>query len=631
MGQDSEHLTSSQAEALARWLRDGPDSDGDAARDHSHSIRGYVLGEAIGEGASSHVYLATREGSDRRLATKIFKQELGPLALAEAERLEQARLACLPEVADFGRSQDGAFFIATSYIDGRHATDWADAHELRTRERVELLVRICRAVGELHERGLIHRDLKPTNILVNDHGDVTLVDLGIGWSAAERERSPSGPDESGGTPTFAAPEQWDGDVPTTRMDVPALGATGFTLLKGVTLAKPLHAVLSKATSDRPEDRYPNARELAEDLERWLSRDPVEAMPAGILRRASRWAGRHALLATLVACVAMVVSTAAGTSVATWWLAFQPFSASFEAATGRVLVFARNGDVVHAYADVKGFEDGLMVRHEATRWFAMLPERSDGPTPAGLYRPGRFRPEIDFARLPIRQPEAPPAFEYHDDPERLAYGWDTYAFEFADVFDDDGTDEVLVAMRNGRHSATGVLVLDRKGQILASVWHDGQIDALAWHAQTQTLMAAGFNSEVGDHERLGSLHFEQIEYPIVAWGVRLEPGMHEWIRTITCEGTLEPVFYQCLTPISASQTIGVNQFVYGQDGAIRLVLEADDPEDGNVSFSVSPRGAFGPAEASGGYRPHLPDPHGLGWIALPGFKPGVVPPGRSTYP
>ncbi len=212
---------------------------------------------------------------------------------------------------------------------------------------------VCNAIEYAHSRGVLHRDIKPGNVIVGRHGETLVVDWGLakarGWADAESpdERplvpsSASGsadtlPGSALGTPAYMSPEQAQGDLERLgqRSDVYSLGATLYCLLTGrppvenddvgavlravqrgefppprqldPSLDRALEAVCQKAMALKPEDRYPSPRALAEDVERWMADEPVMAWREPISRRARRWARRNrtavaAAAAALAACV-----------------------------------------------------------------------------------------------------------------------------------------------------------------------------------------------------------------------------------------------------------------------------------------------------------------------------------------
>jgi serine/threonine-protein kinase len=233
--------------------------------------------------------------------------------------------------------------------DGRAADPGKRSLELR-----KLLLRfldVCNAIEYAHSRGVLHRDIKPGNIIVGAHGETLVVDWGLAKATGRTDfsmelgaetlipSSASGsaetlPGSTMGTPGFMSPEQAEGDLEKlgTRSDVYSLGATLYYLLTGQppvdgklaevlravkageippprhhdpTIDRALDAVCQKAMAHKPEDRYASPKELAEDVERWMADEPVSARRDPLLRRARRWA-RQNRTAVTAAAVALFV-------------------------------------------------------------------------------------------------------------------------------------------------------------------------------------------------------------------------------------------------------------------------------------------------------------------------------------
>jgi tetratricopeptide (TPR) repeat protein/tRNA A-37 threonylcarbamoyl transferase component Bud32 len=223
---------------------------------------------------------------------------------------------------------------------------------------------VCNAIEYAHSRGVLHRDIKPGNVIVGRHGETLVVDWGLAKargrgdveSSDERPLVPSSasgsaetlPGSALGTPAYMSPEQAQGDLERLGpgSDVYSLGATLHCLLTGrppvekddvgaalravqrgefppprqinPALDRALEAVCLKAMALKPEDRYPSPKALAEDLERWMAEEPVTAWREPISRRARRWARRHrtAVAAVAVALAAGVVGLGAVAGVQT---------------------------------------------------------------------------------------------------------------------------------------------------------------------------------------------------------------------------------------------------------------------------------------------------------------------------
>jgi tetratricopeptide (TPR) repeat protein len=314
----------------------------------------YLLREELGRGGMGTVYRAERVGDFRReLAVK-----LGPPGTADARMLERFRaerqvLAALdhPHIArlhDGGATPDGRPYFVMELVRGGRIDRHADDRGLTARERVRLFTDACRGVAYAHARGVVHRDLKPGNILVSDGGAVKVVDFGLatrGTLADDVTLTQTG--DLIGTPGFLAPEQARGraNAVTPAADVFALGATLYALLTGrppfrgdtawesvrltldadpvppsrlaPNLPRDLEAVCLKCLEKDPARRYPTAADLVADLERFERNEPTAARPVGRLQRGWRWARRHPLPSGLAAALAVVVVAAVSSVTALW--------------------------------------------------------------------------------------------------------------------------------------------------------------------------------------------------------------------------------------------------------------------------------------------------------------------------
>ncbi len=207
------------------------------------SIAGYRVIEELGRGGMGVVYLAERdrEGVRQRVALKrmLVNHAVAPAQLKRF-RDERRILAALdhPHIArllDVGADDAGAPYFAMEYVDGLRIDHYVERHALDARQCVELLLKIARAVASAHQRLVVHRDLKPGNILVDQHSEPKLLDFGIAKLLDESEIESSRAETTGGavlTPRYAAPEQVRGEPVSTATDVYALGVVMFELLTG---------------------------------------------------------------------------------------------------------------------------------------------------------------------------------------------------------------------------------------------------------------------------------------------------------------------------------------------------------------------------------------------------------------
>lgn len=290
-------------------------------------ISDYLLVRRLGAGGGGEVYYGVRKGSDQPLAIKLLRSGSGDRRRAqrawrELETLMQLRAPSVPRVHDYG-IHEGRLYITTDYIEGLTLDQHCTTNELDRRARVHLLAMLADAVQALHERGVIHRDLKPTNVIVDVCGQPVIIDLGIAHLLTEQPGHSL--TETGapiGSPAFMAPEQARGEGGTsTRSDVYSLGATACFILTGKTphetdvplheavrrvaqdfpreprrldptLPKPLAMVLTKALSPESNQRYATATEFAADLRRWLSGEPITWTRPSLVVRARFWARKN---------------------------------------------------------------------------------------------------------------------------------------------------------------------------------------------------------------------------------------------------------------------------------------------------------------------------------------------------
>ncbi|MGY1426589.1 protein kinase domain-containing protein [Lysobacter sp. A289] len=311
----------------------------------------WTLDSELGRGGMAVVYRAWREQGMTRQKAAVKILTLGALGATGRERFrrEAAILARLnhPNVTaliDSGVADDGTFWLAMPLVEGERIDRWCDANALDARAIVRLYLQVCGAAAYAHRNLVIHRDLKPSNVLVDTGGHVRLLDFGIGQFAdAEVERTQTM--WRALTPGYAAPEQLRGDPPSTAMDVYGLGALLHRLLTGrapqeategtdttrpsllvrsiddayhrhyVPLKNDLDRVLLKALAEEPEQRYPTAEALADDLRRWLDGQPVLAQKPKLGYRVRKFVARNK--GGVAAAVLLVASLGAGVGATLW--------------------------------------------------------------------------------------------------------------------------------------------------------------------------------------------------------------------------------------------------------------------------------------------------------------------------
>jgi len=241
----------------------------------------YELVDEVGRGGMGIVYRARDTALDRMVALKVI--EAGPVE--EARTLARLEHPGLVPVYDSGVLPDGRVYYAMRLVTGQRLDE-----QLRRgtslAARLRIFEKICEAVAFAHDRGVVHCDLKPRNIMTGGFGEVFVMD----WGIANRAGA--------GTPRYGAPEE----TPTPRADVFSLGR----ILEDMgPLPRPLAAVAARATAGDAAARYGSVRELAADVARFLDGMAVSAYRAGPVEAAARFAKRNAVLLLLLATYLVV--------------------------------------------------------------------------------------------------------------------------------------------------------------------------------------------------------------------------------------------------------------------------------------------------------------------------------------
>jgi len=322
------------------------------ARDESQAIGPYRTLRELGRGGQAIVWLALDTRIQRQVALKVLPH-LGPggeEALRRfrreaevASRLEHTGICALLE-ADLDH---GVPYIAMRYVPGETlAKRLASAREADApppdraalHELAELFEKAARALHAAHEAGVIHRDVKPANIMVTPEGEPVILDFGLAREDDGTARALSITGEASGTPAYMSPEQMTGrSRPDRRTDVWSLGialhecatlrhpfeaATREGLFQAILAEDPpdprranpeldrdLATILETSTAKERDRRYQSALDFAEDLRRWRAREPLRARPVGRIERVRRWMQRNPALAGSAAAIVVLLLAA----------------------------------------------------------------------------------------------------------------------------------------------------------------------------------------------------------------------------------------------------------------------------------------------------------------------------------
>src|SRR5213596_3099769 len=349
----------------------------------------YELLEQIGRGGQGVVFRACQKSLNRIVALKVIG--LGQWATEahlkrfrlEAEaaaRLEHPGIVPIHEVGE----RDGSCYFSMKFVEGGQLDDVARRERMPIRSAVELIAKVARTVHYAHEHGVLHRDIKPGNILLDAKGEPLLTDFGLA-RLVEAENTVTRTLEVLGTPSYMAPEQAAGNnaTLTTATDVYGLGAVFYQLLTGhppfsggttyetikllldteprqprvlnPKIDRDLSTICLNCLEKDPKRRYSSALALAEDLEHWLKHEPIQARHTGIFTRGKKWVRRNPTTALLAASL-IALAAAAGWIVWKSELIRQPVTNGVA-----VLPFENlSGDPDNAYF-ANGIQEDILAR------------------------------------------------------------------------------------------------------------------------------------------------------------------------------------------------------------------------------------------------------------------------------
>ncbi|MEP6586384.1 MAG: protein kinase [Candidatus Udaeobacter sp.] len=293
----------------------------------------YELLEEIGRGGQGVVFRARQKSLNRIVAVKVIglgqwatKAHLKRFRL-EAEAAASLDHPCIVPIYEVGE-RDGHCYFSMKLIEGGQLDEVVRREAISIRRAAELIVKLARTVHYAHEHGILHRDIKPGNVLLDKEGEPHLTDFGLA-RLVETESTVTRTTEVLGTPSYMAPEQASGNnvALISATDTYSLGAVLYHLLTGChpfaggttyetvrlvleteprqprllnpKVDRDLSTICLKCLQKDPQRRYASALALAEDLERWLKHEPIQARRTGLFARGKKWVRRKPAIAAVI--------------------------------------------------------------------------------------------------------------------------------------------------------------------------------------------------------------------------------------------------------------------------------------------------------------------------------------------
>ena len=633
----------------------------------------FVVLELISSGGVGAVYLARQDQPNRTVALKVLKHGWAGASALRRFQLESEVLAHLrhPNIAQVYAAgtcpmpptgQPVPYFAMEYVPQAKRITDFATEKRMQLNKRLELFLQVCDAVQHAHQKGVIHRDLKPGNILTDGDGRVKVIDFGVARvtdSDLAATMMHTNPGQLIGTLQYMSPEQCAADATRidTRSDVYALGVILYELVTGrvpydvsnttiqtavriVCESDPdppsrfdrrlrgnLDAVISKAMDKAPARRYASAAAVAQDLRRHMQGEAIDARPPSRWIRLIRWMAKHPIATTTLLCTAIGLVIVGGTMLGVELANRRPHHVEWSTNGSEARLTSFSGQVLrvwqtgHLGPPRERWNDLIASRGDTTDRFFLIglsfqsPDRHNAGSIC-VYNIDRdydhpiWRDRLTVDDLPQRMLPR----KYFGSPSVVS--WSCF-----DIFKEIPGPEVVAVHLPGDWSPRCIRIyalLADSAKVLYEVWHDGSVRDMYYMAHAGLLVFTGDNAEVGWKQRRGG---DSVigESPRILFAIRPKLGFKskEFLRsTPGGDSSLDPVWYKCLLPPGPGTDVASwGQMRYPADTSLadRRVLvsvsvRTEDDEVGGFMFEVDESGNEVPGTrfADGMYQ-NLTDP------------------------
>ncbi len=625
-------LTPRQAAQLAEDLLSPhpshTQSEGDESKSVENAIPEQIAGcriiRVIGTGGMGTVYEARQDHPRRTVAIKVLNRGLTSQSALrrfefEADLLARLSHPGIAQVHDAGTFEDQGQqipYFVMEYIPGaKTITEYADAHQLKLNQRLELFIRICDAVHHGHQKGIIHRDLKPANILIADpdedrvhpsstggediHADTSpkIIDFGVACSTDSDIAVTTMHTAVGqliGTLQYMSPEQCEGDPRKLdiRSDVYSLGVVLFELVTSrlpydvsnmslpsatrmiqeadpappQSFVRKLHrdivTIILKALQKDVTQRYQSAAELSSDLRRHLNGEPIDASQPTLWQRSTRWMGRHPIVTTSTAWLTIVPLIIVGTWGALSYLNTRPDHFLLRDEGREACLVSVGGRIMHSWGTIveEGIRATELVKFPTlgSGHGALIGYSSDQHNPrsgALCMFPCEGNLDIPIWCKTITQEYIPPSDPSNRNIEAHEFG--VQHVSTTDIFKEYDGPEVIGIYYHHPYSRCCVRIYTLNGELLWQFWHDGHLDPPYWMPDVQQLVFKGFNSYKNwEHRDAENIRIKG-SHPRILFSVKPQLGMinNTYLETPDLSGIPQPEWYQCILPMDKLHLFG----------------------------------------------------------------------------